>query len=354
MSWSLWGASLVVALCAAAYLQIPTFLLGLGYGWFHRYGAKRWFLRLVSVACFAGFALRPDGAPMVTLLAALPVLALLVFSLVNANPRVYVALGESDLVPGDGSDLPEGADGAIVVHRAEGSSRGYPLEEMVVPRHLVHDRIDGAPILVSYCMACRSALVYLREARGLALEFDVLGVYRRNMVMVDRQTGTVWQQGTGEAMFGALAGERLEMLPYQLVSWRRWREVDPSAVLLREAPGTPEGLFSKERLRKMLRVTDTFVAPGRVNLEGLPLRTRVLGIAVGHDCKAYPEVLLEGVTELEDRVGDQDILLSRSSATGVVRAHSLQTGEEIPVQRHWWFGWKEFHPDTAIWGGPVP
>lgn len=352
MSWCLWVASLGLAFVSAAYLQIPTFLLGLGCGWFHGYGPKRWILRGLSLGCLILFMVRPEGNAVWTIVASLPVFALLSFSLINANPKVYVALGERDLVCDDGVDLPADRDEAIILDRADGSTLGYPLEEMVVPRHLVHDRIDGEPILVSYCMACRSALVYRREVRGLVLEFDVLGVYRRNMVMVDRQTGTIWQQGTGEAVKGALEGERLDMLPYQIVSWGAWRRTRSDARLVREAPGVPEGLFSKERLRKMLRITETFVAPGRTRLDGLPLRTKVLGIVVESHAKAYPEALLEEATELHDHLGGHEILLARDPGSRVVRAHLLSTGHEIPVQRHWWLGWKEFHPDTAIWEVP--
>lgn len=352
MSWCFWGASLACAFVAAAYLQIPTFLLGLGYGWFHRYGPKRWILRVLSLVFLGLFLFRPEGVAIWTILASIPVFALLGFSMINANPRVFVALGEADLVCDGGADLPADQDEAIVLQRADGGTLGYPLEEMVVPRHLVHDRIDGEPILISYCMACRSAIVYRREIRGLVLEFDVLGVYRRNMVMVDRQTGTVWQQGTGEAVKGALEGERLDMLPYQIVSWGAWRRTESDAQLVREAPGTPEGLFSKERLRRMLRITEVFMAPGRTKLDALPLRTKVLGLVVGTHAKAYPESLLEEITELHDHMGGHEILLSRNPVSRVVRAHLLSSGREIPVQRHWWFGWKEFHPDTAIWEVP--
>ena len=26
-----------------------------------------------------------------------------------------------------------------------------------------------------------------------------------------------------------------------------------------------------------------------------------------------------------------------------------KTNTEIIVEKHWWIGWKEFHPDTEIW-----
>lgn len=43
------------------------------------------------------------------------------------------------------------------------------------------------------------------------------------MIMYDRQTESWWQEATGEAIAGALAGRQLELLPAALVSWAAFR-----------------------------------------------------------------------------------------------------------------------------------
>ncbi len=66
---------------------------------------------------------------------------------------------------------------------------------------------------------------------GKRLIFDVAGVYRRNMIMRDQQTGTLWQHATGEALMGPLKGVRLQVLGGELASWSRWQEMYPHTEL---------------------------------------------------------------------------------------------------------------------------
>jgi len=91
MSWSLWAAGLLTALVAAAYLQIPTFLLAAGYGWFHRYRAKRWILRGVSTTLLGWLVLRGEGGMVLNFLAILPGMAVLVFSLLKGGQDILVS-----------------------------------------------------------------------------------------------------------------------------------------------------------------------------------------------------------------------------------------------------------------------
>jgi hypothetical protein len=50
--------------------------------------------------------------------------------------------------------------------------------------------------------------------------------------MYDRQTQSWWQQYTGEAIVGALAGRKLAMLPARLESWAEFRERAPEGRVL--------------------------------------------------------------------------------------------------------------------------
>jgi hypothetical protein len=54
--------------------------------------------------------------------------------------------------------------------------------------------------------------VYASEVNDQRLMFEVAGVYRRNMIIRDRQTGTLWQHATGEALMGPLKGVQLQLL----------------------------------------------------------------------------------------------------------------------------------------------
>jgi hypothetical protein len=169
------------------------------------------------------------------------------------------------------------------------------------------------------------------------------------MVMMDRETGTLWQQGTGEAIYGKLKGRQLEILCYQQTTLSDWLKQYPNSLIAKESSEVKDGLFSKERLMNMMKITEKLVAPGKTNLAGLPLRETIFGIAINNFSKAYPVTELKKRNHFTDKIGDTDITISYNSKTNFFNATVIATGKIIPAQSHWWYGWKEFHPNTEIW-----
>ena len=50
--------------------------------------------------------------------------------------------------------------------------------------------------------------------------------------MWDRQTQTWWQQLTGEAIIGELAGHKLPLIPAAIISWADFKEANPNSLVL--------------------------------------------------------------------------------------------------------------------------
>ena len=340
-------ATFLFSFVAAAYLQIPTFVLALGYGWSHAFDHKRWALRVAALAAFIAFlySAPPAWAIIVT---AVPSAFFWVFSLLNANPNIFRALDAEHIAKhhapvGDGTQL-------VVGLCAEGiPAICYPLESVVIPRHVLNDSVGDRPVLISFCAACRSSLAYDRVVAGRVLSFEVVGVRRRNMILRDRETGTLWQQGTGQAVFGALKGLQLEFLPCQQMRLADWQALHPDSQVASEAPGAPNGLFPKSRLIAMLEVTKRLVAPGLTPLTGLALRETVWGVTIGGRSRAYPVSQLRRVSSFNDRIGTADIEIRYDPATNHIEGWERPTGKRLIMQSHWWMGWKEFHPDTEVW-----
>ena len=46
------------------------------------------------------------------------------------------------------------------------------------------------------------------------LTFHLVGINNQNFVMQDVETGTWWQQVSGEAILGPLKGRRLQLVPF--------------------------------------------------------------------------------------------------------------------------------------------
>ena len=59
-------------------------------------------------------------------------------------------------------------------------------------------------------------------------------VIQYTKLMYDRQTGTLWNQLTGEPVLGALAGKdiKFSLLPVVLTSWKEWHGLHPETTVL--------------------------------------------------------------------------------------------------------------------------
>lgn len=125
----------------------------------------------------------------------------------------------------------------VIVVDLHGETRAYPLQ-ILLWHELVNDRIGETPILVSYCPLCNSALVFDRRVKGQAHTFGVASFLRHNdMVMYDRQTDTLWQQLTGEAIVGTLTGEILTPLPSRLAPFGQFAAAHPEGRVLNRRTG---------------------------------------------------------------------------------------------------------------------
>ena len=105
-----------------------------------------------------------------------------------------------------------------------GNERAYPLR-FLIWHEIINDRINGKPIVATFCPLCNSAIVFsAKTKRGRELTFGTTGRLRKSdLVMYDRETESWWQQFLGEAIVGALLGEKLEVLPSRLEAWGEFK-----------------------------------------------------------------------------------------------------------------------------------
>ena len=340
--------SLILSIVSALYLQLPTFILSLGYSWSHNYPLKRWIFRILALATFILF-INTNPTIWALLAIGIPFSFFWIFSLFNANPNLFIALAENQIIKQKKRIYSD--DTEVVGYIDDnGNAICYPVYEMVMPRHLLNDIFSEKPLFISFCAACRSTMIYNPVIDGQRLTFEVLGVHRRNMVIRDIQTGTVWQQGTGEAMHGKLKGKQLEFYPYQQTTLKDWITQNPNTFIAKESDHVRKSFVPKDKLMKVLKkATENFIASGKTDLSGLPVREKIWGLQLNGQSKAYPISELKKVTEITDNLGGVDIVIKYNPNTNQIDGTIKTTNERLKFQNHWWFGWKEFHPNTEIW-----
>ncbi|MDQ4078212.1 MAG: DUF3179 domain-containing protein [Chloroflexota bacterium] len=292
-------------------------------------------------------------------------------------------------------------DEPVVLFEHEGEARAYPLA-ILMWHEIVNDEVGGQPVTVTFCPLCNTALAFDRELGGRTLDFGTSGLLRNSdLVMWDRQTESLWQQVTGEAIVGELAGERLSFLPASILSFEEFRQAYPDGEVLSRETGHFRDYGTNPYVNYDNLGNRPFLFSGEID-DRLPAMERVVGVTVGDEAVAYPFSTLEEVGAANDEVGGQPLAvlyapetlsaldssrIEQSEAVGSAVAYDpvvegerltfekrdgqivdVETGslwditgravegplegtqlEIVPHANHFWFAFQAFYPDVRIW-----
>lgn len=284
--------------------------------------------------------------------------------------------------------LPPAPDDLVLGLEAGGQVCAYPLS-LLAAHLLVNDHLGEKPVLLAYSAACHSAAVYSANSRGTRLTFEVAGIYRRDLILRDLQTGTIWQQATGEALIGPRKGTHLELLNGVLTSWAAWEHENPTTCIAVKPHGRQGIMIQLSKFFGWVLelVTTHIVLPGLTPLgKELSPRNPVAGLWVGREARAYPLVVLAQYPQVFDSLGGVPLVIRYDPGADRVLVFDRRLGQDVvspvwedsgwvdserglhwdaqgcppdasepflrplPVRRTWWMGWKEFYPDTTIYG----
>lgn len=226
------------------------------------------------------------------------------------------------------------------------------------------------------------------EIDGRKLRFHLTGINNQNFLMRDEQTGSWWQQVTGQALFGPLRGRRLDLVFFDEVSFGLWRREHPRGRVLRPLAGVPWREFSKDWEADTAKLP--VVTPVRAG-DPLPPHELVVGVSLGGADKAYPFnalrrqspiidtldgvpiVLVLGedgrsIRAFERRLDERELNLFAKPGSAPLRLLDAETGSEwsfageaasgplkgkrlrrVYALNDYWFDWQAYHPGTAVY-----
>lgn len=114
-----------------------------------------------------------------------------------------------------------------------GEARAYSVWQL--ERHLVvDDAFGGRAVAITWCPFSHTAAVYARTLGDRDLTFEADGrLLNDEIVLRDRETGSVWTQAEGKAISGPSAGSRrLTALPVLQTTWKVWKQEQPGTLAL--------------------------------------------------------------------------------------------------------------------------
>ena len=122
----------------------------------------------------------------------------------------------------------------IIGAEINGDARAYP-RRIIDWHEMVNGHRRRRAGLARLLHTVRLAILYDGRAGDEVLRFGTSGLlYRSNKLMYDTTTRTLWEQYTGEPVWGELVGSgvRLEVLPVVHVTWAEWLADHPDTSVL--------------------------------------------------------------------------------------------------------------------------
>ncbi len=226
------------------------------------------------------------------------------------------------------------------------------------------------------------------QVDGKKLTFHLAGINNQNFIMRDEETGSWWQQVTGEAIQGPLKGRQLAPVFSDEVTFAVWKREHPRGRVLR-----PD-----DRVARQYEPADWEVRYARLPVvtpadpaDKFPPRTLMAGITINGKAMAYPVADLQKQRLILDMIGDMPILIVLGDDNKSVRAFERKPDgrtleffvkpETVPLQlvdaetgttwdfsgkavtgplagkrlrkvavlKDYWFDWKIYHPDTGAY-----
>jgi hypothetical protein len=278
------------------------------------------------------------------------------------------------------------SDDKVLAVKLGTEARAYPIRTMGY-HHIVNDTVGGTPIAVTYCTLCHTGLVWSRIVEGKLLHFRLAGINNGNALLRDEQTNSIWQQSTGEAIFGPLKGQQLKLVRSDELSFALWKSEQPNGQVLKSDP-LYAAEYDPKDWEKHVAKTPTVVDTTK---SGIGPHELMLGIIVAGQSKAYPIEAILRTKLIQDRVGDLPILVVVGPDQASIRVFEgnldnepltfargaadqgmtdVETGSiwnfqgcavqgklagrclvEIDSHEDYWFDWMNHHPESAVFRG---
>ncbi len=286
-----------------------------------------------------------------------------------------------------------GDDEEVLGLTLNGQSRAYPAR-FIAWHHIINDTLGGKPVVITYCSVCNTGVGYDPVVGGKRRLFQVFGLYRGVMAMVDPSTNTVWSHIAGEALQGPDKGKTLTALPVVNTTWGAWKALHPDTT----TPDwdTPYSQYYQDKivsgqggLPPMFPATIKGLRDDR-----LPQNTLLLAVRVEGQPRVYPyDTLAKAPDVAEETLGQTPVvaLYVAETHTGAAYDRRLegktldftratdkpglfldkQTGSQWTIEgkciggamvgkqlthvfslQSRWYGWSAYFPQTTIYTLP--
>ena len=184
------------------------------------------FLALLVGNVIRNKRLRPIAHPLMTL----ALLASLALGWIFDANRIFRTLDGLNMVAADTLPLPP--DLPLVSITVNDDSHAYPLQYLAY-HHLINDRVGDQRLDITYCVLLDTVSAFVHDPQT---SLELVAARSNNSVYEDRQTGSWWQQETGQSIAGERKGDVLQTVDAERLTFSEWREKFPGGRIMQPEP----------------------------------------------------------------------------------------------------------------------
>lgn len=208
----------------------------------------------------------------------------------------------------------------------EGEARAYPHYIMDWHEIVNHD-IGNDPIALSYCPLTGTAFAWGRASGSFNSTFGTSGlIYNSNLLMYDRETGSLWSQLKLKCVNGDLIGQKPTTYNVVETDWKTWKKLYPETLVLSEDTGFsrtygeyPYGEFKTNH--------DYFFHRPAPYDRRLPSKQRVYAIIDEEISKVYKYEDFSGGKAIVDTFNDKKYLIVGNE--DIINSFALSKNNEL-------------------------
>jgi Protein of unknown function (DUF3179) len=148
--------------------------------------------------------------------------------------------------------------------------------------------------------------VWSRRVDGRELHFRLAGLNNQNFLMFDEETGSWWQQISGECLLGPLKGKHLDRIYSDEVTLETWRSEHPDSMVARFQNKSRDEYVSSDWEKDVGKLPVTVAADPS---SPAAARDLIVGIEVNGKAVAYPLSLLRDQSPVNTMAGGRPVLV---------------------------------------------
>ena len=240
-------------------------------------------------------------------------------------------------------------DGIVFAVLINDQARAYPRHIMEI-HEMINDTLGGRRIGMPYCTLCGSAQAFFTDDLPDGISTPILRtsglLSRSNKVMYDRQTASVFNTFTGEAVSGPLRrrGVVLNQATVVTTTWGEWKAAHPTTTIVAQDGGIGRS-YPLDPLRGRDDRGPIFPV-GDVD-DRLGVHDQVFGV-VPDDGTPIAFAVAAAIAELEAGGSVELGGVTLQLDGGGLRAADT-AGSEIEGHQSFWFAWSQFMAETLLW-----